>query len=420
MPSLASAHCLKFCGPLRNNMNRKNLFLWSLYDFANSFVYISFLLYFAQWLVVDAGLSDFWYNAIFALTTVVLLFTAPLLASSVDAYGGGKKFLAWATLGSVVAYALTGLLAALGTQYMLAAAIVFGVGQYFYQLSFVFYTPLLLDFADEAHRGRASGIGQSANALGQVLGVLAALPFASTHTGPLLPSVALFAFFALPMLVFFKEKRPRLLSAPLIRESRGALRKFLMFISTSAATGFLVSYFFFNDAIITLSNNYAIVLERIFDVSDLTKSLLLLSILVASALGGIAAGFVVDAVGAFKTLVGLIIGWIVMLPVLSISTTFPVFAALTSVTGLLIGSSYSTARVYLMSLLRPEEMTYGFSLFTLFERFASLAGPLAWGLTLASFGSNIVGYRAAIVAMAGLMAVGLAVLLFTRPRVRTS
>src|SRR5581483_9323963 len=190
-------------------MDRRNLFLWSLYDFANSFVYISFLLYFAQWLVVDAGLSDFWYNAIFALTTVALLFSAPVLASSVDAHGGGKKFLGWATAGSIVAYALTALFALTGTSWALPAAVAFGVGQYFYQLSFVFYTPLLLDAADESHRGRASGIGQSANALGQIGGVLTALPFSATHAGPLLPSVILFALFALPMLLWFKERRPR-------------------------------------------------------------------------------------------------------------------------------------------------------------------------------------------------------------------
>ncbi len=60
-------------------MNRKNDFLWTLYDFANSIVTIVFFLYFSQWLVVDKGVSGFWYNMIFTVGSVLLLFTAPIL-----------------------------------------------------------------------------------------------------------------------------------------------------------------------------------------------------------------------------------------------------------------------------------------------------------------------------------------------------
>lgn len=65
-------------------MNKKNLFLRSLYDFANSFVFINFLLYFSQWLVIDGGMSDFRYNVTFAIATLILLFSAPKLASYTD------------------------------------------------------------------------------------------------------------------------------------------------------------------------------------------------------------------------------------------------------------------------------------------------------------------------------------------------
>ena len=48
-------------------MNRKNIFLWTLYDFANSIVTIVFFLYFSEWLVIDNGVSDFSYNMIFTI-----------------------------------------------------------------------------------------------------------------------------------------------------------------------------------------------------------------------------------------------------------------------------------------------------------------------------------------------------------------
>ncbi len=388
-------------------MQKKNLFLWSLYDFANSIVYIAFLLYFAQWLVVDAGLPDFWYNALFAIATLMLLFSAPLLAARVDKQGGGKFWLTLATLGTAAFYALAVLTAYQGTPYVWAAALLFLLGQYCYQLSFVFYTPMLVQIAPEGKRARASGIGQFANALGQIAGVVIALPFASTHLGPMLPAVGIFLVLALPMLLFYKESP----AAPTTTPHEPYFKKLSAFIFTSAAASFVVAYFFFNDAVITLSNNYAIVLQRMFEVPDTTKSLLLLAILISSAVGGVIAGWVADKTSVYKTLIALILGWVVMLPILASAQTFVIFSGYTVIIGLLIGSSYSTSRVYLTQLLRPEEMTYGFSLFTLFERFASFVGPLAWGSTIALVGNSSDGYRAAILSMTALMIIGLFILL---------
>ena len=387
--------------------------MWSLYDFANSIVYISFLLYFSQWLVIDGGLSDFWYNSIFAMATVLLLFSAPMLAAYVDKSGGGKFFLNWATIGTVVGYGCAALLAHLGVVFVVWAAVAFLVGQYFYQLSFVFYTPMLTQIAEPRYRARASGIGQFANALGQITGVLVALPFAYSHAAPLFPSIATFFVLALPMMIWLRDSRPKSPAAllPMVRsETTLFFNKLLAFLTTSAATSFLAAYFFFNDALITLSNNYALVLERMFATPDSTKSLLLLGILIMSAIGGIIAGWVGEKVGVFKTLLGLLVCWVIMLPLLAAAPNFAVFAALTVPVGLLIGSSYSTARVYLTELLRPEEMTYGFSLFTLFERFASFVGPLTWGTTVVMFGGGGAAYRAAILAMAVFMAIGLYIL----------
>ncbi len=34
---------------------------WALYDFANSLLVINATVYFSQWVVVDRGLTDFWF-----------------------------------------------------------------------------------------------------------------------------------------------------------------------------------------------------------------------------------------------------------------------------------------------------------------------------------------------------------------------
>ena len=188
-------------------MNKKRLFLWCLYDFANSFVLINFLLYFGQWLVIDGGLSDFWYNAIFAITTIILLFSAPTLAAYTDKHGGRKFFLNIATFGTFISYSLVVLFAYADTPNIFLVALFFLLGQYFYQLSFVFFNPMIADIADEGHRARASGIGQSSNALGQICGLLVTLPLSASRLDPLIPAIGIFFVLALPMMILFKEER---------------------------------------------------------------------------------------------------------------------------------------------------------------------------------------------------------------------
>src|SRR3990167_8799486 len=63
---------------------KRNVFLWVLYDFANSLVSIVFFLYFAQWIVIDRGISDLHFNLTFTISAVLLLFTVPVTGTLLD------------------------------------------------------------------------------------------------------------------------------------------------------------------------------------------------------------------------------------------------------------------------------------------------------------------------------------------------
>jgi len=400
-------------------MDKKKLFLWALYDFANSIIYVNFLLYFAQWMVIDGGLSDFWYNAIFAIATLLLLFTAPILAAQTDRNGGRKYFLNLSTIGTFIAYGLAVWVAYMGTGYVIWVAIFFLIGQYFYQLSFVFYNPMLAEIADEKHRARASGIGQFANACGQVFGIGATLSLAGTRLGPLFPALAAFFLLALPMMAFYKESRTPLAPLRLSELKNDAstyVKKFYQFFAFSVATPMLIAFFLFNDALLTLGNNYSIILERVFATPDITKSLLLMGVLVMSAIGGITFGWIADRLGSLVALKIILAGWLIVLPLLAFAPTFTLFAILSVPVGLLIGSVFAVSRAYLSTLLPKEDMGYGFSFYTLAERFATFVGPLTWGAIITLGGASQLSYRVAIMSMAVFVLAGLLVLLFFRQR----
>ncbi len=401
-------------------MNKKQVFLWSLYDFANSVVYINFALYFSQWIVINAGLADFWYNAIFALATVILLFTAPILAARTDLRGGRKYWLNISTVCTALSYGLVAVLAAMGSPVLLIA-LFFLIGQYFYQLSFIFYNPMLDEITDEAHKSRVSGIGNFAGSIGFVAGILITLPFAGSRITPLLVSVPVFFIFALPMMIFFKESKKVI--QPNTSQARDQVRSFIkkavVFFGASAAAPMLVAFFFYNDALLTISNNYSIYLERVFHAPDATKSLLLMAILIMSAIGSVIAGWLGDKIGMLKTLKIILFSWIIAIPILALAPNFYVAALLSPVMGLLIGSAWTTSRAYLATVLTKENMGYGFSFYTMAERFATFVGPLTWGGIIWAMGTHAFSYRVAVGVMTIFTIIGFCILHFwKRPAVQ--
>lgn len=395
-------------------MHKKNLFLRSLYDFGNSFIMINFLLYFSQRLVIDGWLSDFWYNALFAISSVLLLLSAPLLASFADKYGGNKYLLALATLGTWLSYAWSVLLAYSGGS-MIFIALLFLLWQYFYQLSFVFFNTLLDDIADQAHKSRASGIGQFANSIGQLCGLLFAMPFAATRLWPLLPSVLVFAILSLPMLFLFQEKKPkihRLNATVLLAEWRNFFKKMIIFFSTSVAVPMLVAFFFFNDALITVTNNYALYLERVFSLPDMTKNIIMMIILILSAVGGLVFWPIADKIGSWKSLKYILISWIVLLPFSWLVTTIPLLIFCSALLGFFMWGIRTVTRAYLSQMLNKEDLWYGFSYYTIVERFATFFWPLSRGALVMLWASSALSYRVALVSMTLYVIIGLLLFLY--------
>src|SRR5437868_7119390 len=119
-------------------MNKKNIFLWTLYDFANSIAVIVFFLYFSQWLVVDHGVSDFWYNMIFTIGSALLLVTAPILGGIADKTGKQQKYFNQITIFTFLSFLAATFVALFLSQKVFLAALFFLLANYFYQFSFVF------------------------------------------------------------------------------------------------------------------------------------------------------------------------------------------------------------------------------------------------------------------------------------------
>ena len=394
---------------------RKNRLLWISYDFANSIVSIVFFLYFAQWIVVDRGVSDFHFNLTFTISAVLLLFTAPLTGLLLDKFLRRIAGLRYTTILTTIFYGLCAI-SALSNQEM-GSLIFFTLGLYSYLLSFTFYTPLINDIAQPAKRGLISGFGITANYLGQFAGLVIALPFSNgtlqffdgaPRAETLLPSVIIFFLLTLPMLIFFREPKKDVGKLNLRLEIKNIFKETRGLLAFPSVAFFLVSYFLFNDAILTAANNFPIFLEQVWQVSDTTKTYILLGILITSAIGGTLSGFLADRFGHKRTLMIILVGWVFILPLVGLLTNFLLFVISTTFMGFWFGANWAVSRS-VMSYVAPQgKHNLAFAYFGLAERASSFIGPIVWGLVvsnLISIGSD--RYRIATLAITGFIVLGL-------------
>ncbi len=255
--------------------------------------------------------------------------------------------------------------------------------------------------------------------IGQIAGLLITLPLASGvvyligeagRAQTFLPATILFFILALPMLLFFKLPKKEKIGSKIIfkEEYKNYWSQFIILIKIPNMGLFLLAYFFFNDAIITVANNFPIYLQNVFEVSDSTKSMLLVGILATSAIGAFCSGLVSDRIGLRKTLIIVLSSWVIILPALGLIKNFTLLIAFTILMGFLYGSIWTVTRAAMTALCPKEKLNFGFSFYTLGERVSTLVGPLAWGL-ITSLLINLgpVRYRIAVTAMAIFVAVGI-------------
>jgi len=397
---------------------KRNIFLWALYDFANSLVSIVFFLYFAQWIVIDQGLPDLWYNLTFTVSTILLVLTAPYVGVLLDKRWRRITGLRWTAAATAILYIICALLAVSGKG--LPALFIFTLGLFMFQFNFTFYTPLINDIAAPEKKGRVSGYGIAANYLGQFTGLLLVLPFSegtlslfgsSARAETLLPAVMAFIIFAIPMLIFFREtpkENTGKEEAQFASNTQELIHKTKHLLRYPGVGLFILAYFFFNDAILTAANNFPIFVEQVWGVSDTIKTYILLGVIITTAIGGLISGFIADKFGHKRTLMCILVGWVFILPFLGFIANFALFVFATTLMGFWFGANWAVSRSVMAYLTPKESNNLAFAFFNLMERASSLVGPIVWGVVVGSLvGLGSYRYRLATLAVTVFIIFGL-------------
>lgn len=401
----------------RKELWTKELSVWYLYDCANSFVTIVFTLYFSQWVIVDNNLSDIWLSIPFVLVTLILVFLSTHVGAIGDRDGNHGRIFVVTTLFSMVS--------ALGVVIVgrtfpapyniYLALILYGLYQFFIQLAIVPYYAFIKHISPPEVYGRVSGIGFTVSQMGSIGGLVLSLLIINGYItilgtdrlAPILLGLIAFAIAAVPPLVVFGNKR-------LVKTEAARVPFFKAFISNLKSSRkypgvfpLLLAYYFFSDAIATLSLFSAVYLQNVFGVPDAFKVNIYILILIGFAIGAFVTGPLSDRFShRVSLIVALIVEGISIISV-SLATNTSVLTLMFFVFGLMMGSVYASSRGYLASLIPQEESGTYFGLYTFAERFASVLGPVIWGLIIWSFSSVFpANYRVAAFAMGAITLLG--------------
>lgn len=371
----------------------KEVWGWAIYDFANTIFSMNILtLYFAGWLIIDHGLEDIWYSLTFSISMLLAAVSMPVLGALSDVSGRKKSYLLILTLGCVFATFSLGIIAGFSVNVqveIVLALIVFAIANYCFEGGLVFYNALLPQVSHHRRMGQISGLGVSLGYLGAIAGMFMVLPFvqgkiplfdSSGKENAFIPTAILFMLFSLPAFLWIRSGSKPTAHKLKIKAAFASVWEDLR--DTKKYPGvlrFLISDFMFEDAIATVILFMAVYTQAVMGFGEGEKTILFAVSTTSAAIGSLGCGWVTDRIGPKKTLSLVVWGWIVTLILVAFTANRTFFWISGSLTGIFLGSTWTSSRPLLAHLVPREKLGQFFGLYSLSGRAAAIIGPLVWG-----------------------------------------
>jgi UMF1 family MFS transporter len=410
---------------LKNQMSKnKELFSWYSYDFGNTILEVTISLFLAQWLIVNNKMPDIWYGVAFAISIVFIVFTSPLWGAYSDYLGKRRLFLVIFSLLAALFFALIGLVGIMvGDVFLkvILSLIFFVLTNYFFHNAMVFYNAKLFEIAP-GRLGQVSGYGSAFSYLGAIFGLIIVsqfalgriLPIQASRAQVFIPAAVLFTLFSLPAFFFLKDKISgvKRLGFRFKKTFTDVIYDLKNKESYPGLFRYLISYYFFTDAIVTLSLFGPVFLDKVLGLSDAQKVNIVIIGLSFTILGAALSGRISQHVNPKKNLFYALIIWSFFIVLASVFLTnyfqiFTVFIPLGFCTGVIMASS----RHIFIVLTKGEKQGQFFALYSIFQKISSIFGPLLWGLMIIIFKPfGLLSYRIALLSLVLIAAIGIIIL----------
>jgi UMF1 family MFS transporter len=393
---------------------------WIAFDFINSLLVVNGTVHFSAWVSGAEGVDARWYGAAFAISGLVLLLVLPVLGAVIDRNRWGRQALLLASLGMVAcAMSITavGHWNAPGPR-AVVALVVFGLMNTLYQASLVAYNWTIVYLhgvrtPDDVRR--VSGLGEAAGNAGSVagaflgVGLLAALAAAGSRE----PRVDMFLVLGVLFLgAFWVDFRALARGmdaarAPSVTVRYGrvwtewlrALRK------EKRLRRFFLAFLVFANAVLTVQLYLPIYMQTELGYTPGHSA-----VVVALGLGAAACGGVLYArFGSRSDTRRMIMAVLLVLAPVLIALAWvrgAAFVAVLMAVGVLYGALWGACRAYVIELTQRSRLGRSLAFFAVFERSASVVGPLLWAAVMTIPAPSALRYPISISAMALLVLAG--------------
>ena len=396
----------------------REVWAWSMYDFANSayttvVITAVFGAYFVGAVAAGAPWATFAWTAALSVSYAAILVTAPLVGAWADARAAKKKLLLWSTIGCVL---FTAALFFASPGALALALVLVAVSNYFFGTGENLIAAFLPELADSRAMGRVSGWGWSLGyvgglaALGLCLAYItwaqgAGEPASSFVPVTMLITAVFFALAATPTFLFLRERAvPQPQTGNPWSRVKETIRHSALYRDLRR---FLVCVLFYQAGITAVVSLAAIYAEQAMKFTTQQTILLILVVNVTAAIGAFGFGYLQDAIGHVRAVALTLVGWIAMVVIAGTSETAFSFWIAANIAGLCMGSSQAAARAIVGYLAPPQRLAEFFGLWGLAVKAASIFGPLTYGAVTWIFAGN---HRLGIFAVGVYFVIGLLLL----------
>ncbi len=403
---------------LAHDVRLREVWAWSMYDFANSgyttvVITAVFNAYFVSAIAAKAPWATFAWTAALSVSYLAVLLSAPVVGAWADAHAAKKRLLLLATIGCV---AFTSMLYFTGPGAVVLAVSLVILSNFFFATGENLIAAFLTELADSRAMGRVSGWGWAFGYLGGLfsLGISLAYILSAQKSGrpadeyvpiTMLITAVVFALCAAPTFLFLKERAsPQKQRKPAWTQVVETLRQANQYRDLWQ---FLVCILFYQAgimAVIALAGIYATEAMKFTFVQTI---ILILVVNVTAAIGAFGFGYLQDAIGHVRSMALVLGGWLVMIALAYVAEGATLFWVAANLAGLCMGSSQAAGRAIVGYLSPPARSAEFFGLWGLAVKAASIFGPLTYGAVTWIFEGN---HRLGILAVGAYFVIGIALL----------
>ncbi|MDQ7065208.1 MAG: MFS transporter [candidate division KSB1 bacterium] len=371
---------------------RSAVLSWAMYDLANTIFSMNIVsFYFSVWVVNKMGGTDADYSFANAFSMGLMFLSAPVLGALSDQISRRMPFLIFTTVTCVVFTAL------LGMGGLFLSIVFFIIANYMFQAGLIFYDSLLPVVSTEENRGRVGGLGIGLGYVGSFIGMGSGLLLLNKigYVGVFRMTALLFFVFALPCFIFVHEPvSDRARQIDLGAMVRGAFQQVFKTIRHArefpGLLRFLVGRLFYTDPVNTIIVFMGIYVTNEVGFTESEAQVLMLVAIAAAVVGGFIWGVVVDRFQPARSLLWVLISWKVailgafLIAVLGLPKAL--FWGVACLAGISLGGTWAADRPLMLKLAPKEFLGEFYGLYSMVGRFASVVGPLLWGLIVNTLG----------------------------------